>query len=389
MDKETPPKDWDDLLAFAKRLTVDKNGDGTPDQRGIVFPLKANYGAIWYWLAFFWQQEGKLFNDALNSGAFNSDAGVAATEFWKRMVKEQVLALSAGWADFTAELAAMELSSSSVLGNRRDNMGNKRVGLSALPKGKVNATFTGGGNLVMFSVCPDYEAGWSFLSWLGSTDVNKRWALATGAIPVRKSVLEEPEDLKGKRIGIGPSPVSRAQFAVFLSENGLNPEDVHIATVGFEGERLLIDGDIEALDAVEYANTRTRRKGYEVNFMAYSRFGIPDSPFLIFAARRDWVEENREATRRFLAAAAEGFSGVKQCGLTPIASTKIDAPGFAEAELIIECKKIYSDDYKPDRFLAEHIERSYRSKNYHRIYFGEIEAVWGTAGFKSSPREAL
>ncbi|MBA7470719.1 Flavoredoxin [subsurface metagenome] len=80
---------------------------------------------------------------------------------------------------------------------------------------------------------------------------------------------------------------------------------------------------------------------------------------------------------------------IKQCGLTPMASTKIDAPGFTEAELIIECKKIYSDDYKPDRFLAEHIERSYRSKNYHRIYFGEIEAIWGTAGFKSSSRQAL
>jgi multiple sugar transport system substrate-binding protein len=193
MDKETAPKDWEDLLAFAKKLTVDKNGDGNPDQRGLVFPLKANFGAIWYWLAFFWQQEGKLFNDALNAGAFNSDAGVAATEFWKRLVKEQVLSLSAGFADFAAELAAMELSSSSVLGSYRDNMGNNRVGLSALPKGKVNATVTGGGNLAMFSVCPDYEAGWSFLSWLGSTDVNKRWALATGAIPVRKSVINEPE----------------------------------------------------------------------------------------------------------------------------------------------------------------------------------------------------
>lgn len=135
-----------------------------------------------------------------------------------------------------------------------------------------------------------------------------------GLLSLSATEIEKPADLKGKRIGIGPSPVSRAQFAVFLSENGLNPEDVDIATVGFEGERLLIDGDIEALDAVEYANTRTRRKGYEVNFMAYSCFGIPDSPFLVFAARRGWVEKNRESIRGFLTASAEGLAGVKRWG---------------------------------------------------------------------------
>ncbi|MBA7470718.1 hypothetical protein ES707_06005 [subsurface metagenome] len=135
-----------------------------------------------------------------------------------------------------------------------------------------------------------------------------------GLLSLSATGIEKPADLKGKRIGIGPSPVSRAQFAVFLSENWLNPEDVDIATVGFEGERLLIDGDIEALDAVEYANTRTRRKGYEVNFMAYSCFGIPDSPFLVFAARRGWVEKNRESIRGFLTASAEGLAGVKRWG---------------------------------------------------------------------------
>jgi multiple sugar transport system substrate-binding protein len=150
-------------------------------------------GAIWYWLAFFWQQEGRLFNEALNEGAFNSAAGVSATNYWKTLAGEQVMSLSPGWADFEAELAAMELSSSSVLGAHRDNMGGNRVGLAALPKGKVRATVTGGGNLAMFSACPDKEAGWAFLSWMGGTDVNKRWALATGAIPVRKSVLDEPE----------------------------------------------------------------------------------------------------------------------------------------------------------------------------------------------------
>jgi ABC-type glycerol-3-phosphate transport system substrate-binding protein len=193
LDQEKAPADWDELLAFGKKLSVDKNGDGVPDQWGLTFPNKANMGAIWYWLAFFWQQDGRLFNDALNAGAFNSAAGATATNYWRTLAREKVMSLSPGWADFQAELAAIELSSSSVLGGYRDSMGGSRFGLAGLPKGKTRATVTGGGNMAMFSACPDKQAGWAFLSWMGSTDVNKRWALATGAIPVRKSVIEEPE----------------------------------------------------------------------------------------------------------------------------------------------------------------------------------------------------
>jgi flavin reductase (DIM6/NTAB) family NADH-FMN oxidoreductase RutF len=96
-------------------------------------------------------------------------------------------------------------------------------------------------------------------------------------------------------------------------------------------------------------------------------------------------EGNRKALLFCGSKSGREIDKIKLSGLTPIASTKISAPGFAEAELIIECKKIYSDDYKPERFLAEDIEKSYRSKNYHRIYFGAIETIWGTAGFKGSP----
>jgi ABC-type glycerol-3-phosphate transport system substrate-binding protein len=193
LDPNKAPADWAELVASAQKLTVDKNGDGAPDQRGITFPNSANTGAVWYWLAFFWQQEGKLFNDALNSGAFNSEAGVAATNLWRQLAREKLMSLSPGSADFEAELAAMELSSSSVLGRYRDNMGNARFGLSALPKGKAAATVTGGGNMAMFSNCPDKKAGWAVLSWLNSTQINKRWALSTGSIPVRQSVIETPE----------------------------------------------------------------------------------------------------------------------------------------------------------------------------------------------------
>jgi len=72
-----------------------------------------------------------------------------------------------------------------------------------------------------------------------------------------------------------------------------------------------------------------------------------------------------------------------EAGLTPIASTTVAAPGFAEAELIIECRKIYWDDFKPAHFLSDRIEKHYPKKDYHRIYFGEITAILGETAYRA------
>jgi flavin reductase (DIM6/NTAB) family NADH-FMN oxidoreductase RutF len=74
---------------------------------------------------------------------------------------------------------------------------------------------------------------------------------------------------------------------------------------------------------------------------------------------------------------------ITKSGLTPISSEMVPAPGFEEAELIIECKKIYWDDLKPDNFIDATIEGSYPEKDYHRIYFGEILAIHGVEKYKT------
>lgn len=68
---------------------------------------------------------------------------------------------------------------------------------------------------------------------------------------------------------------------------------------------------------------------------------------------------------------------IAESGLQPVASTKVAAPSFAEAELIMECRKIYWDDFKPDHFLDQRIHNNYPLKDYHRIYFGAIVAILG------------
>jgi hypothetical protein len=72
---------------------------------------------------------------------------------------------------------------------------------------------------------------------------------------------------------------------------------------------------------------------------------------------------------------------LKLASLTPIASKVVVAPGYQEAELIIECRKVYSDVFRPERFLDNSIARNYSLKDYHTFYFGWIEAIFGLESY--------
>jgi flavin reductase (DIM6/NTAB) family NADH-FMN oxidoreductase RutF len=70
---------------------------------------------------------------------------------------------------------------------------------------------------------------------------------------------------------------------------------------------------------------------------------------------------------------------VQAAGLTPRASSVVCAPGYEEAEMILECRIIYRDEFDPKRFLDPEIESHYNGRDYHHIYFGEVLAAEGPA----------
>ena len=63
---------------------------------------------------------------------------------------------------------------------------------------------------------------------------------------------------------------------------------------------------------------------------------------------------------------------IKESGLTSCKSSRVVSPSYVEANLVIECKKIYSDVFKPELFLDPSIESHYQLGDYHRFYIGEI-----------------
>lgn len=74
--------------------------------------------------------------------------------------------------------------------------------------------------------------------------------------------------------------------------------------------------------------------------------------------------------------------------LTAIAADLVSSPTFTEAELSVECKKIYFSDYNPEHFLAPFIHEQYDSGDYHRLYYGEILRIKGISKYQSKPMQA-
>ena len=92
-------------------------------------------------------------------------------------------------------------------------------------------------------------------------------------------------------------------------------------------------------------------------------------------------EKHRNALQLLGSKSGRDGDKMTESGLTPVASTKVAAPSYTEAELIVECRKIYWDDFDPAQFIDPGIEGNYPLKDYHRIYFGEIVAVSASPSF--------
>lgn len=78
---------------------------------------------------------------------------------------------------------------------------------------------------------------------------------------------------------------------------------------------------------------------------------------------------------------------LSKTALTPIAADLINSPTFSQAELSVECRKIYFTDYKPEQFLAPFIHEKYDGGDYHRLYYGEILQIKGASKFTNPAAE--
>jgi Conserved protein/domain typically associated with flavoprotein oxygenases, DIM6/NTAB family len=83
-------------------------------------------------------------------------------------------------------------------------------------------------------------------------------------------------------------------------------------------------------------------------------------------------EEFRPALAMLGAKSGRDGDKIAESGLTPIASAKVAAPIFKEADVVFECRKLFRLQMTPESMLSDAALKCYPAKDYHIMYIGEV-----------------
>jgi multiple sugar transport system substrate-binding protein len=193
-----PPKNWDELKAAAKECTRDGNygwvlNYGEPAGIG---------GTASYWMCFLQQAGGKLYNED-GSPAFNSEAGIAGLQMMMDLMpftdpgSISYVGINDATNVMTAGKAAMMMNWPFMWKPANDPASSKIVGkmagalLPAGPAGTASIDGTDAWTITKTSKNPDLAA--KLIEFYLDKEVQKRQAIDTGWLPIRLSVLADPD----------------------------------------------------------------------------------------------------------------------------------------------------------------------------------------------------
>lgn len=196
LDPDLPPATWDDLKVYAKRLTVDKDGDGKIDQYGFYVPAYPGSGplSIWMvlqWSPYLWQAGGEIIDSTQSKVLFNSEAGVQALTLWKEIYDD----LNFSNYSFTHDMGLASGSISMIMDGPWDlptfrKMKDIDWAVASLPAGpERKATYIAGESLAIFKQSKNPAAAWTFVKWVTQPEIQAMFSMSSGYLPVRKSVL--------------------------------------------------------------------------------------------------------------------------------------------------------------------------------------------------------
>lgn len=183
-----PPKNWEELYDFSKRLTKDTDGDGKNDQFGFVIEPSIDIA-----LPFALQNGGELVSD---DGTVRVDEPefIEALNFFMSLYRDGISTIpadqGAAWMGdvFSREQCAMTISGSWLIPYLRDNSPNLEYGVSELPQGKKRGTLAFTVAMVIPKQSNHKKGAWTMLSYLAGKEGMKTWTNSGIALPTRKSV---------------------------------------------------------------------------------------------------------------------------------------------------------------------------------------------------------
>jgi multiple sugar transport system substrate-binding protein len=246
-----PPKTWDELKTAAKELTRDGRygwalNYGAPDGIG---------GVASYWMCFLQQAGGKLYGED-GMPAFNNEAGIVSLQAMVDLMPyTDPGSLSyVGINDATNVLlagnAAMMMNWPFMWKPAQDPANSKIVGKlggALLPAGPAGtASIDGTDAWTIAATSKNQDLAIKLIEFYLDAEVQKRQVIDTGWLPIRLSVLADPEVQKA-----APNAVAVLEQAKHPYDSFVTPDYTQVTTaIGTEIQKALA-GSQSAKDAIQ------------------------------------------------------------------------------------------------------------------------------------------
>jgi multiple sugar transport system substrate-binding protein len=186
------PQTWDAWRTAATQLTVDSDGDGTPEQYGLALPDHDTV-ANGLWPTLFYGAGGDVVEDA-ETAVIDSDANREALEYWVSAIRDDKISptgLDGIGADelFSSGKAAMHVGGPWMASIAKDS--GIDYGIAAVPAGpEAQAASAIGVAMGVTAQAGKAETAGAeaFFSYFFDLDVATQWSLGSGWPPLRTDV---------------------------------------------------------------------------------------------------------------------------------------------------------------------------------------------------------
>lgn len=196
IDPNRPPANWDELVAYGKKLTV-KDSAGKVTRWGIIIP--SGVTSHWFLQGFTTQNQAKLQNEAGTETSLATPEAIEALQFWvdlsrkHEVMQKGIIDTGTAPNEFIEGRAAIMFHSTGNLTNVKNNA-KFDFGVAMLPARKQRGSATGGGSIYIFkkSTPEQLDASYKFVKWLTSAEQSARWSVATGYVAPRQDAWDLP-----------------------------------------------------------------------------------------------------------------------------------------------------------------------------------------------------
>lgn len=242
------PRDRAEFLEYARKLTVDKDGDGSIDQWGWYSFGGWPFRVLWQWYTLLFQNGGSLLSEDKKSAEFYSPEGISALEFFVDLIHKEGVA-PPDPADpeeaFRVGMLSMHVNGPWMI-NLFKEQPDLNWAVAPVPLLGQEQVVWGDAHLMCIpQQSPETtEAAITLAKWL--SDNSLEWAKA-GQVPVRNSIVESEEFA---------ALTEQYEFAKQLSYVRFLPQTERLAEI----ESVLLEymdatylGDMDPEEALDYA----------------------------------------------------------------------------------------------------------------------------------------